>query len=68
MSIHGEVALTRPDDMEATLTMTMTIKEWRSITAAVGTQGTPNWYMTALIRKIIDRAETSFNEKIEMGS
>ena len=52
-------SLDNPDDMRATLTITLTIKDWKAVAEEMGTTH-PAWKVTAAIREMITRAETKF--------
>ena len=54
--------LTKPDEVEATLSITMTIAEWKRLNEHL-TSSYPDWQIGAAIRAQITQAEKHFESK-----
>jgi len=57
--IKGSYSLTVPDDVKATLTLEMTIKEWREFREQLS-KNHPAWEVGSKIRELIERANKEF--------
>lgn len=48
------------DDVQATLTVTMTVGEWRALKTQLAVTEHPSWRLGNAIRDVIYKAETTF--------
>ena len=62
--MKAKIALTDPDDVDVTITMTTTIREWKRLKAQQSDRA-PGWWLASIIRKAIGRAEAHFEETEE---
>jgi hypothetical protein len=62
--IRGVFSLTKPNIAEATLTVTMTVGEWKQVREQISDKW-PGWTFAALIGNLIRHAEQSFQEQVE---
>lgn len=60
------VHLTNADDVEATLTMSMTIGDWRRLREQLQGPAYPTWKFAKAIRALVERADAHFHEVHEM--
>jgi hypothetical protein len=51
----------RPDDIEVTLTTTMTLRNWRSVQADIKCSNYPATCFAQSIREVVSKAEQQFN-------
>lgn len=64
--IRAVYQLARPDDAEATLTLTMTVGEWRRLATGLTEAGAyPGWQVASIIRDLTLRAVEHFDAKTE---
>jgi hypothetical protein len=56
--MRANYKLKAPDDMEATLEITMSLKSWRNLEQQLGDMH-PSWLFAAKIREMIDKANQS---------
>lgn len=61
--IKTEFQLENVDQMQATATITMTIKEWRELAKELPERW-PFWKLGAAINKIVCKANSSWSEKV----
>lgn len=54
----------QPDNIEMTLTLTMTLREWRDLSAAIK-QDYPGWKIKGIIHDLIDAATRHFHQTEE---
>jgi len=62
--MKGVFKLTEPDGMDASLTITMKIGEWKKLKACI-TDSYPGWVVTGMIRDLVIKAEQAFNQEEE---
>lgn len=61
MSITTRFHLNDPDKIEATMSISMRLGDWKKVGAAIsGMKEYPSWDLSHAIRKMIDTAEQSF--------
>ncbi|MEN6302230.1 MAG: hypothetical protein ABFD96_05855 [Armatimonadia bacterium] len=56
MSIR--MRLTKPDEIEATMSITLTLKDWKKLRDQISTNEYPAWTLDRQIRDMILRLET----------
>ncbi len=56
--------LDNPDDMQATMEITMSVKEWKELKEELSDKY-PSWQLSSSIMSLICQAEKVFNEKTE---
>ena len=61
MSIHARFGLAEPDEVEATLSVTMTIDRWKSFLLKLDESRYPAGVVGSAIRKMIREAEQAFH-------
>jgi hypothetical protein len=63
--MEGNFQLDNPDEMQATMTLTMNVAQWKRIAEVLkGADYTgPTSELKTLIRKLIDRAYAGFHEE-----
>lgn len=66
MSVRGACQLTHPDAVECSLTLTMTLAEWKRVRADLSVQY-PSWAVAALITGLIEDAEKQFYREKELA-
>lgn len=59
--------LDNPDDMQATMTLTMSVKEWRQLRKQLS-DSWPSWDFSRQIGDLIGAAEAHFYAKEEPGN
>lgn len=64
MSVRGLLKLCNPDQAEASLTLTMTIREWKELRASL-TNDYPAWRVGSMIGKLVAQASQAFAEEGE---
>ena len=60
--MRAKLSLDRPDKLEATMTVTMTIQEWRAIKARMSSNEWPDWAFANLIAQLIGKACSSYDQ------
>lgn len=64
--IRAVYQLARPDDAEATLTLTMTVGEWKRVRATLNGAGQyPGWRIAEIIGELVSRAAVHFDASSE---
>lgn len=62
MAAHGAFRITDPDKVNMTLTITMSVKEWKVIRQRLQPETTDGeWYLNDTIIKLIDKADQAFS-------
>ena len=60
--IRARYQLTRPDDADASLTLTMTVGEWRAFAAHLVKDGKyPGWRIANIIHELVESATVHFD-------
>lgn len=60
--MRGAFQLKNPDAMEATLSLTMTVREWKNLRDQLPT-AYPSWKLGSLIEKTVGSASLIFHEE-----
>lgn len=58
---------TKPDDIKFTLHITMTLKEWKSLSSQMSDKNpmaSPTWDIRRLIEEMVDQADKHFYPKL----
>ncbi len=58
---RGNYRLTDPGETEATLSITMTLKEWEKLKEQL-VSDYPSWHLSVLIRRLIDLGTQEFRD------
>ena len=53
--------LENPYDMEASLTVKMTVREWARLRDQLTNASAPSWQLVQVIKELVDTAEQQFN-------
>lgn len=62
MASHGTFALTNADRVEMTLTITMSMKEWKIVKEHLRpAQNDGDWYLDNTISQMLDKANKEFH-------
>ena len=64
---RGEFLLTDPDSAEATMTLTMTLREWKELRQQLTTDY-PAWRFGEAICSLVQHAHAKFHEQVEIKS
>ncbi len=64
--IRAVYQLTKPDDAGASLTLTMTVGEWKQVRATLNKAGDyPGWRVAEIIGELVGRAAAHFDASSE---
>jgi len=55
--------LASPDEAEASLTVTLTVRDWRRLLKQLESGNYPSWVLKDTIRELINKADASFSEE-----
>lgn len=58
--IEAKFRLTEPDNVKVSMTITMTMKQWREIAAALSADKYEEWPLRAAINDLIRSSQTTF--------
>lgn len=62
--MKGVFKLENPDDLMASLTLTMTIEQWKRLNALLDSKY-PGWQVKQLIERLVVKATVAFTEQDE---
>lgn len=65
MSISITAHVAKPDDTPVTLSITMTVGEWKRLSEQIG-EGYPGWKLDQAIRKMARNVAAAHEEKMEL--
>lgn len=68
MAARGTFSVTQPDKIDMTLTITMSVKEWKVVKAQLNPSASDGqWCLNDSINQILDKANTEFHfyEQVE---
>lgn len=63
-AMKAKLQIDKPDELMATMTVTMKISEWRSIQKKIetGDTGWPQWAFASLIQQLVKKAMSAYDE------
>lgn len=62
MAIRATFQLERPRDMDATLSMTMPLRDWEKLANQLEATAYPAWKMRDMIRQMVDKALAGYSD------
>lgn len=69
MTVRGELRLEDPAEVQATLSITMKIRDWARLREQLTTtSGWPAWEVIEMIEKLVGKAEAAYGTSTTCGS
>lgn len=65
MSVRGVFSLTDPDEADATLTLVMSVREWKQLAQQLSNDY-PSWRVGIAISRLVGHAGQSFGDQVEI--
>lgn len=62
--MKGRFKINKPDHLEATLSLTLSLFEWQILRADLKTGRSPGWELKQLIGKLIDKMDVTLEEEV----
>lgn len=63
--IRATMQLTEPEKADATITITMSLREWRAVMRQLPASEWPAWRVGEVIAKLLGQAQTGYSETLE---
>lgn len=63
--MKGDFGLENVDTVQATMTITMSLKEWKELRATIGERW-PGWKFASFITQIVNKAEKEYFEREDL--
>lgn len=61
MAAKGSFQLSDPENVDMTLTITMSLREWKAIKDQISNRTTAEWHLNNAISGMIEKANKEFN-------
>ena len=65
--IKARFSFDNPDNLEATVAITMTLRDWKRLRDQLKDTAYPAWRVDAMLRELVEKAEASFEKTYDTG-